>query len=265
MAQHYGSLDAMAERFATADVLALSHSASINNDGNVTPTPCGCVDRGEPLLPELLAKVRALNPGIEVFGYVSATADAPSGCGYGPGNEFAQNGWMPAGGVCNNFMYWGKKWDDFGVTGLILDLVAPQYLSPAVRNSVYSWCRLKGYKIMANSTYPARANVAFAAVGLGAGDYLLVEGFCYGLGDSTLASTNAALAQVNSMRGQGFSMAALCSEGWSSAVGQTVNPAGFKNANAVSLMQNFGRTGDAYQYDRADLGIVCLTVPAPAI
>lgn len=278
MAERYGSLDAVAERFAAADVLALSHSASINHDGDVTPTPCGCVDRGEPLLPELLSKIRALNPDIEIFGYVSGTADAPHGCGYGTreekqadgtikvlSNEYAVTGWLPPFGVCNNFMHWGKKWNGFGVTGLIIDLVAPQYMSSAVRDSIYAWCRLKGYKIMPNSTYPAQGNVAFASVGLGVGDYLLVEAFRYGDGNDTLAGTNAAMAEINVRRGQGFKMAAACTMKWSTQVGQTVNPADWPNANAVSMIENFGQDGDAYQYDRADLGIICRTIPSPAI
>lgn len=257
IAAFYGSEDIAAAKYADCDVICLSHAGTWNVNG--------CLDTADPILPSLLTKIRAINPNIEIFGYVSGTADAPTGCGYGPGNEYAQTGWMPAGGICTQFINWTSLWDTFNVNGIIIDLVAPQYMSAAVRNNVYSWCRYKNYKIMANSTYPSTANCAFAADGLGAGDYLLIEGFCYGLGNSTLAGTNSALVEVNSRRSQGFSMAALCSMPWSTAAGQTVSPSDVENLNAVSLMTNFGVHGDAYQYDRADLGIVCKTIPLPAI
>lgn len=257
IAEFYGSVDAAAVRYAAADVVAFSHADDWGANG--------CIDTGDPILPELIAKIREINPSVEIFGYVSGTADAPSGCGYGPGHEYAQTGWMPANGICSKFIEWSAQWDSFGVDGYLIDLTAPQYMSAAVRDSVYSWCRYKGKRIMANSTYPSAHNVMFAAAGLQGGDYLLIEAFCYGLGDSTLAGTNAALAQANALRGAGFSVAALCTESWSSAVGVEVDPSSVKNQNAKSLMINFGSAGDAYQYDNADLGIVCRTIPAPAI
>ncbi len=263
MIDRFGGIDIFVDKLSKHDVVVLSHVGAVND--SVLPNACGCVDQKLDAVPLIISKLKKINPDIEIFGYVSGTADAPSGCGYGDGHEYADNGWQPEDGININFIEWVKLWNNSGITGIMIDLVAPQYMSETTRNNIYSYCRLKGYKIMPNSTYPAMANCEFAATGLGYGDYCLVEAFCYGAGSSTLTGTNNAISKINSMRHAGFKMAAVCTREWSQNVGDTVNPNTWRNLNAMSLMNNFAESGDCYQYDRADLGIISKEIPGPAI
>jgi hypothetical protein len=267
---YYGGLEQVAQRIAAHKYWSLTHGFSLN-DG-VFPKPCGCNDLGQPAVPELISRVKEINPGIKIFAYVSGTADAPSGCGYGAGNEYSENKWVKNGingdldkGL-RNFRFWADKWDAFDhIDGFMIDLVASQWISESIRDRIYMYCRHKGKSIMANSTWPSKENVAFAAEGLISGDFVLCEGFRYALGYDTLAGSNDAMAEMNRRRYTGVKLAALCTMPWSTTPGQTVNPADWPNANAVSLMQNFGAEDDLYQYDRGNLGINTFAIPLPAV
>lgn len=250
IAASMGGVSEMAQHLAQFDVVALSHISTEND--TTFPNACGCVDTAYADMPQLIAEIKAANPSTKIFGYASGTADAPTGCGYGPGNTYDDNGWTPPGGIASNFMHWVGRWDGLGIDGILIDLVAPQYLAPGTRDSIYSWCRYKGYKIMANTTYPDAVNLDFAAVGLGSGDFLLIEGWVYGGGVSTLAGTNSAIYAMNALRSQGVNMAALCSKGW----GAAFDNSDVENANGTSMFGSFGWSGDVYQYCSSDLGIV---------
>jgi len=71
-----GRLPSVASRMAQFDVVVLSH-ASDRGPGRANTG--GCLDTRFAPLPGLIRLIRRINPEVQVFGYISATADAPIG------------------------------------------------------------------------------------------------------------------------------------------------------------------------------------------
>ena len=174
-----GGLASVASRMARFDVIVLSH-ASDRGPGRANTG--GCLDTRFAPLPDLIRLVRRINPEVLVFGYISATADAPigSGCGLGPGARYGERPWQCPERVCRNSMSWVDDWLDLDaeVDGIFVDLVAASFISAETRDSIFSYIRSSGLQIMANTTIPSASNVAFAASSryLAEGDFLMIEG-----------------------------------------------------------------------------------------
>jgi len=255
------TVDEVAKKLATFDVIVLSHVSTKN-------TSNGCIDTAYPQMKELIYKVRRVNKKkpMRIFGYTSSTADAPgSGCGADVMSSYGN--WGCAGGICNQFMTWVDEWlaiedkeNEIWLDGIMIDLVNPVIISSIVRDNVFSYVRGKGKHIMTNITVPNKESVEFTANSayfgtLGKGDYVLMEQFIYGLGKYTSdseAGTTAALDTWNQLKqNKPFSVAALATEAWG-AIASCSAP---NHSYAYKKYLGYFNNGNAFSYTGGDLGI----------
>ncbi len=263
-----GGLAAVASRMARFDVVVLSH-ASDRGPGRANTG--GCLDTRFAPLPDLIRLVRRINPEVQVFGYISATADAPigSGCGLGPGARYAERPWQCPERVCRNSMSWVDDWLDLDaeVDGIFVDLVAAGFISAETRDNIFSYIRSSGLQIMANTTIPSAANIAFAASSpyLAEGDFLMIEGFFLTEGRRNADPTLAAVSQILPFRGRGLLLAALATEAWATQPGRTVLCRSARAREAVNFFSAVYQPGDVFQYATADLGLSSRILPRPCL
>jgi hypothetical protein len=182
--EQFGGLEGAARNIARYDIAVMTHAFTLSPSDPTDPTcpPAGttvdwvqqnggsCVDaafvddNGTRMLPALLARVRQLNPAIEIFGYVAGTADvvatakpcqalgtAPSCADPGAPSS------CPAG-TCVNFIKWVNEWAALEqkhpgvvIDGIFIDLVHPTQLTAATRDNLYSWVKARQMKVMANA------------------------------------------------------------------------------------------------------------------
>ncbi|MBN1349790.1 hypothetical protein JXJ21_10305 [candidate division KSB1 bacterium] len=207
-----------------------------------------CLDVNYSDMPELLIKVRELNPGIRIFVYVPATADHPNGCWPQPSIQMAQ---CPDGN-CSDFKTWTNLWlnleseySAITIDGIFIDLVHPALIGAAVRDSVFSYVKSCGKLIMANALSDT-IGLKFAAASpiLQSEDYLFIEGY-YRIAGYVNAQTNA---MNRILREIGCHWAALVSENYNTIV--TCNSNNMTAAYTMFKQNN----GSAFAYQSADLG-----------
>ena len=176
---------AVANTFASADVLVLSHAGAHNYGGSEWPNLAygarGCISMNHrPALLQVLAAVRSINQNLghteKIFGYVSGGADAPdegskqSLCGnnvinfesqFVPAVDTATNFTACPGGVCANTVYWVNEWLDNRdslhtyIDGIFFDYVTADKMSTSVRDNIYNYVKAGyGKLVMANSLVP---------------------------------------------------------------------------------------------------------------
>jgi len=263
-----GDLRSVARRMAQFDVVVLSH-ASDRGPGRANTG--GCLDTRFAPLPDLIRLVRRINPEIQIFGYVSATADAPidSGCGLRPGARYSERPWQCPERVCRNSMSWVNDWLglDAEIDGIFVDLVAAAFISAETRDNIFGYIRSSGLQIMANTTTPSAANIAFAAGSpyLAEDDFLMIEGFFLTEGRRNADPTLAAVSQILPFRGRGILLAALATEAGATQPGRTVLCRSARAREAVDFFSEFYELGDVFQYATSDLGLSSRILPRPCL
>ena len=262
-----GDLRSVARRMAQFDVVVLSH-ASDRGPGRANTG--GCLDTRFAPLPDLIRLVRRINPEIQIFGYVPATADAPidSGCGLRPGARYSERPWQCPERVCRNSMSWVNDWLglDAEIDGIFVDLVARPYLGRDQGQ------HLRLYPVERSSDHgkhhdPSAANIAFAAGSpyLAEDDFLMIEGFFLTEGRRNADPTLAAVSQILPFRGRGILLAALATEAGATQPGQTVLCRSARAREAVDFFSEFYEPGDVFQYATADLGLSSRILPRPCL
>jgi hypothetical protein len=253
---------------AQFDIIVLSHASQRGPSRKDTG---GCVDtRFEPLT-DLIRLVRRINPEVQVFGYIAATADAPidSGCGLRSGARYYERPWQCPAGVCRNAMSWVDDWLDLDdeIDGIFVDLVAPTFVSATTRDNIFSYIRSRGLLIMANTTIPSAANIAFAGSSryFGGGDFLMIEGFFFTEGRLNVSGTLEAVEQLLQFRGKGILLAALATEAWAKHSGRTASCRSERAQEVVDFFSDFYEPGDVFQYATADLGVSSRALPRPCL
>ena len=253
---------------AQFDIVVLSH-ASDRGPGRANTG--GCLDTRFAPLPDLIRLVRRINPEIQIFGYISATADAPigSGCGLRPGARYSERPWQCPERVCRNSMSWVNDWLglDAEIDGIFVDLVAAAFISAETRDNIFGYIRSSGLQIMANTTTPSAANIAFAASSpiWPRDDFLMIEGFFLTEGRRNADPTLAAVSQILPFRGRGILLAALATEAWATQPGRTVSCRSARAREAVDFFSEFYEPGDVFQYATADLGLSSRILPRPCL
>ena len=180
-------VNTVAQRFAAADILVISHAAA-HTYGSGWPNAVngakGCIEldyRSTWL--QVLQGVRQIDAqeGIRtlVFGYVAGTADAPDQgtkqalCGNNVNNfetMFYGTDTMTdftacPGNACLNTVHWVEQWTDgrdsmyWYIDGIFYDYVNSTKMTPSVRDNIYSYVKTKTnpitnatLRVMANST-----------------------------------------------------------------------------------------------------------------
>jgi hypothetical protein len=203
-----GSLDQVARHLARFDVVVLSHVATMC-DGTRCPRNWkgragNCLDVAyqedgvTASMGTLIQRIRSYNEEVQIYGYVSATADSPQ-C-YSEGKFVVKD----CAGTCINFIQWVDEWRRLEnespaarVDGIFIDLVAPAYITAATRDNIISYVKLRRKKVMLNITSPSPENLRFAAnspyLPSGAGDYIFFEGFHSSKGSDASAGTRHAV------------------------------------------------------------------------
>jgi hypothetical protein len=263
-----GKLASVARGMAQFDVIVLSHASE---RGPSRENTGGCVDTPFKPLPDLIRLVRRINPAIQVFGYISATADAPTGseCGLKPGARYVEQPWECPEGVCRNAISWVDDWLDLDeeIDGIFVDLAAPGFISAATRDNIFSYISSNDLRIMANTTTPSAANIAFAGGSryLAVGDFLMIEGFFFAKGNSNVEQTLEAVRELWSLRGKGVLLAALATEAWATHPGRTISCRSERAQGAVEFFFDIYAPGDVFEYTSADLGVSSRTLPRPCL
>lgn len=255
------NLEGLANNMAQFGVVCLSHIDTHNLNG--------CVDTRYNYITRLIRAIRNVNPQTKIYGYVTGTADAPEGCGYANNTTQGDTGWGNNLTTAPVFLSRVQNWYNLPARpdGILIDLVAPEYLTAALRDNIYQACKLYGFGIMVNTTYPSYLNVDFACSSqyIGHGDYCLIEGFRWSSGNNTEADTNNALVNFAAYRVKGLRLAALCTEAWASNRNDVVDQNNTHNSDGTTMFNLTYQRGDIYHYDTSDLGIVTQIVQTPGI
>ena len=240
-----GTVDEIAQLAALHDYVILTHGFNLNSSNFVNGS---CLDVNYSKMPELLVKLRQLNPGVKIFAYVSATADHPNGCWPVPSILMSE---CP-NSDCIDFETWTNLWLDLERTingifidGIFIDLVHPSLIGEAVRDSVFSYVRSKGKLIMANACSDT-LGLKFAAASpfITPDDYVAIEGYYVIAGhpNTQTESMNRILSTMN------LHWVALASEPLNAAI--TCNSDNMMNAYALFKANG----GSAFAYQSADVG-----------
>jgi hypothetical protein len=182
----YAQLAATPEEIAR---LAARHSYAVFTHGFTVSPALGswkrgqCIDTAYASLPTVIRRVRELNPAARLFGYVSATADAPTTCS----GEALENAGGYACAQCDDFMRWVDRWvalpqlhPGAAVDGIFIDYVKPTIIDQATRDNLFSYVKLHQLRVMANGLSGV-AGIWFAASAptMTADDVVLAEGYPY--------------------------------------------------------------------------------------
>ncbi len=241
-----GSVSEVAKKFAVADIIVLTHVESINF-GN------GCYDAVYPHMSELIGKIRVLNPAAKIFGYISATADAPVGtfCGQMP----ARPDWDCPGGVCHNAIWWIERWAALSnrPDGIFFDLVAKDHIRPSVRDSVFSYALRYNFALLPNTSIELE-NVQFAYESQYlTNQYVFIEGYCYWKGNSAISECDKISDFIAANKYRNIAKVVLVTEDYVKySEGVDCNW-----PNAINASRFYWETvsdRDAYQYETHDLG-----------
>lgn len=250
-----GGLQGAIASLARFDTVVLSHGVTVNY-------PSGVEDTAYPEMNQLILGIRGANPQVEIFGYVAGTVDYPGKLlpgGYPPNND---RNWSPANGVCAAFIDWVTKWKGYAIDGIFIDLVP--YMDEGVLADLYSFVKLEGLRIMANSTEPdlAGLNVSFAGMlkkYLDGRDYVMIEGANIAAGKSTNVETKASLAAFEHIRP--VRLAFLTTE-------DETAPVNLRSLNAIAsghvFLDSYQR-GDCMAYCTDLLGCGTITAVPPLV
>jgi hypothetical protein len=278
LSRHVGDVDAVAAKLAKYKTIVLSHVEVVPNTQATNPgrvltvdawtNPSACLDGRYDDMPLLIEKIRAINPSIEIFGYVSSGADAPvaNNCG----NITTTPVWTCPNGSCSNFIKWANEWKKIEyknpkakIDGIFIDLVSPYYISTLDRDNEFAYVKALNYKIAVNAPI-ADYNMRFAgeSPSMGAGDLFVVEGWYRGMGKDTFQSG----AESAMQEGQKFfnskqiRTAVLVTEDYSPPTYNIdCNSSMIKTAH--SLFKKYFMTGFLFNYQTADLGITNKQIP----
>jgi|GEM_PF-3266327 len=240
-----GTVDEIAQLAARHNYAVFTHGCFL--DGSRWANG-HCLDVNYSKMPELLAKVRKINPEIKLFVYVSATADHPGGCWPQPSVQ------MPRcpDGHCADFRTWTDLWlhleqeyTGIAIDGIFIDLVHPALIGTAVRDSVFSYVKSRGKLIMANALSDT-LGLTFAASSpfLRPEDFVLIEGY-YLLAGNPNAQTAAMNLRLQTLQNH---WAALVTEFYRSDL--TCNSEHMRKAYEMFAAHG----GSAFAYQSADLG-----------
>ena len=251
--------EAVADALSKFDIVALSHVKAL--DGSSWSNPSDCTDTGYPYMRELIASLRAKKPGIQIYGYVSGAADSPL-CG----NQLDATASDCPAGFCANVVAWVNDWlaiEDANVKidGIFFDYVAPNKLTAATRDNIFSYAKLANKSIMVNIMFSG-LNLDFAAQSpyFGApGDYALSEAFHIGDGQTGLYGINMPQAGADTAatflkhwnQGKRFNFAALPTE----ANGSSIDCLSDNAVRAYATFVGYFEPGNVFQYTTSDLGI----------
>jgi hypothetical protein len=251
MALHGGSAEAISVLSPVADMTAANW-----------PNPSDCVVTGAPNLAEVIRKTRQKNPGVKIYGYVSASADDPQ-CQAPPAPRDCP------GGLCSNFIFWVNTWLAFeqqnavSIDGFFVDYLNQTNITANVRDNDLSYLKLLGRKAMVNVTIATPAAISWAAASsyLGAGDHIFVEGYYYAAGNAVGAVQMEAVNQayqtaLNAKPGLKF--AAEASHLAYNALGRLVHCSmdnGLDPKAAYAKFVAIWTPGSVFQWTNADLGV----------
>lgn len=208
---------------------------------------------GYPKLRRLIKRVRELNPDIEIYGYVTAAADAPywdSG-----GNPQTQLTSAVAGAMPNaSFMIAQWLLDGLEIDGIFADHFNPTFIDATVRNNFVSLINAYGVRLAPNITAASAANLLFTTESqyLQPGSMLVLEGFYRDNGTDSSTGTTALVAELAKHRGRDIRLFAANEE----ASTTTVTPGSANDLAGKAVFDAMKRPGDAYQYSRTSYDII---------
>ena len=239
-----GTVSEIAELAALHDYIIVTHGFYL--DGSLWING-SCLDVKYSKMPEVLSKIRSLNPSVKIFAYVPATADHPNGCWPQPSIIMPE---CPDGN-CADFKTWTDLWlsleDDEGIIidGIFIDLVHPALIGSAVRDSVFQYVRSKGKLIMANALSDTIGlKFAVASPVLTHEDFVFIEGYyCIAGWPNTQTQRMNAILDSSHVR-----WAAVASEYYNSDL--SCNSEHRRLAYQMFLEHD----GSAFAYQSSDLG-----------
>jgi hypothetical protein len=276
--QDIGDVDAVAAKLAKYKTIVLSHVEVVPNNQTTNPgrvsvndqwtNPTACVDGRYDDMPLLIEKIRAINPSIEIFGYVSSGADAPvaNDCG----NIIKTPVWTCPNGFCSNFVKWTNEWKKIEyrnpkakIDGIFIDLISPYYISTLDRDNEFAYVKALNYKIAVNAPI-ADYNIRFAgeSPNMGAGDLIVVEGWYRGMGkDIYQASAEPAIQEGQKFfNSKQIRTAVLVTEDYSPPT-YNINCNNSMIKNAYTLFKKYFMPGFLFNYQTADLGTTNKQIP----
>lgn len=251
--EHFETAENLGAEMARHDVAVMTHAYDARN-GAEHWVNGNCVDYTDEILIESIQIARSINPDLEIYGYISATADNVN-C-YAP--EAPPQLSCPDG-ICIDVINWVNRWIDVEhesgeyIDGIFVDLFGTQFIGPVVRDNVLSYIHLMGKKAMLNSMFGG-VEILFALNSPyfdEKRDSILFEGFYvangqyYGLN----AVNNGMLAEIF-LNPEGIRWAAISTE-----KGGADYSCDSQNAVAAyNLFKEYG--GWAFSYQSSDLGLV---------
>lgn len=264
-----GGYEAMLSRFAQFGVLALSHLVTIGAgsapwlgtpptittlDG-ACPGPTGgvIVDTGWPLLPQFLRDLKARNPRIQIFIYLSPAMDNPAWttCGNTTTPTTQAMGYV-------NTLQWASAIladQSLPIDGLFLDHFNSTFMTSGRRDDVAALFKsLYGKRLMCNVTAQSVAALEWleACPYLGKGDRICVEGFYRDGGADVSATTSAFLSAMRRLKRRGIHFDAVCEQASLGAgVIYAMNNSDIDNINGRSLWELEDWPWDTWDYNRA--------------
>ena len=251
--ENFGTAEDLGAEMAKHDVAVMTHAYEARN-GAVHWTNGNCVDYTDELLIESIKVARSINPDLEIYGYISATAD--NGECYDPAGGPQLT--CP-NGICSDVIAWVNRWLEVEkesgeyLDGIYVDLFGTQFIGPVVRDNVLSYIHLVGKKSMLNVMFGG-LEIFFALNSPHFDpdkDSLLFEGFYVADGGywGPNAVNNGLLAEIY-LNPENIRWVVLSTEkGGSDYVCDS------QNANvARGLFDQYG--GWAFSYQSSDLGLV---------
>jgi len=250
---NFGTAEKLGAEIAKHNVAVLTHvyDAQFGAENWINGN---CVDYFDEMLPGAIQIARAINPDLEIYGYVSATADHTE-C-YDPYGETYMS--CPDG-VCTDVISWVDRWLEIEketgehIDGIYVDLIGQQFVGELVRDNVLSYIHYVGKKSMLNVMFGG-FEIFFATTSSyfdPAKDSLLFEGFYVADGGywGPNAVNNGMLAEKY-LNPKGIRWTALSTE-----KGGAEYWCGSQNAIAAyNLFEKYG--GWAFSYQSSDLGLV---------
>ena len=242
-----GSTKEISELVAGHDVAVFTHGFTLSEEDWVNGH---CLDVAYDSLANIIQQVRDLNPDIEIFGYVTATADHPLGCWPQPSVQLE----TCEDGICTDFIFWTNKWlsmeyanPEVQIDGIFVDLVNEVLISPLVRDNCFSYVKLANKRLFVNALSDS-AGVAFAleSTHLDSNDMLLVEGYQQIAGHENLQT----VAIERLVAGASTRWSAIVSETY----GADIDCSNETFRNAIGRFDSLGGTSITYQ--ATDLGTI---------
>jgi len=250
---HFETAENLGAEMAKHDVAVMTHAYNARN-GAEHWVNGNCVDYTDQLLVEAIQIARSINPDLEIYGYISATADNVS-C-YDP---VAPAQLTCPDGICVDVINWVNRWLEVEtesgeyIDGIFVDLLGTQFVGPIVRDNVLSYIHLMDKKAMLNTMFGG-LEILFALNSPyfdEEKDSIFFEGFYVANGGywGPNAVNNGLLAEIF-LNPEGIRWAAISTE-----KGGSDYECDSQNAVAAyNLFEKYG--GWAFSYQSSDLGLV---------